>query len=120
MVEAEIDELREIREQMIAAVGTGAIMACSRLNSRLHRRRVEMSGQGTAEGTIERSRGQSVRHQFRVAMRPGRPPVSPPERLAIIDAICSRGPVAAQQAARSHLGSVIQALRGASAPTALA
>jgi hypothetical protein len=36
----------------------------------------------------------------------------PPFRdLAIIDAICSRGPVAAEQAARSHLGSAIQAPR---------
>jgi DNA-binding GntR family transcriptional regulator len=118
VVESEITELREIREQMIAAVDTGAVMTYSGLNNRLHRRMVEMSGQGTAEGVIERLRGQSVRHQFRLAMRPGRPSVSLPEHLAIIDALCSRDPVAAELAARSHLGSVIQALREASATTA--
>ncbi|MEV0479084.1 GntR family transcriptional regulator [Streptomyces sp. NPDC050508] len=119
VAEAEIDELREIREQMIAAVGTGAVMAYSGLNNRLHRRIVEMSGQGTAGSVIKRLRGQSVRHQFRLALRPGRPYVSLPEHLAIIDAIRSRDPVAAERTARSHLGSVIEALRDASAPTAL-
>ena len=117
VAEAEIDELWQIREQMIAAVGTGAVMAYSGLNNRLHRRIVEMSGQSTAESVIERLRGQSVRHQFRLALRPGRPLVSLPEHLAIIDAICSRDPVAAERTARSHLGSVIEALRDASAPT---
>ncbi|WP_327699725.1 GntR family transcriptional regulator [Streptomyces sp. NBC_00459] len=108
---AEIMELREIRERMAAAVGAGAVVTYSELNHRLHRRMLEMSGQRTAEGVIERLRGQSVRHRFRLAMRPGRPSVSLPEHLAIIDALCGRDPDAAERAARNHLGSVIRALR---------
>ncbi|NEC88517.1 GntR family transcriptional regulator [Streptomyces sp. SID12501] len=112
VTEAEIAELREMRERMAAAVDAGALVTYSELNNRLHRRMLEMSGQCTAEGVIERLRGQSVRHQFRLAMQPGRPSVSLPEHLAIIDAICSRDPDAAERAARRHLGSVIRALRG--------
>ncbi|MGI5451882.1 GntR family transcriptional regulator [Streptomyces sp. CA-249302] len=116
VTEAEIAELREIREGMGAAVETGAVMTYSQLNNRLHRRMLEMSGQRTAGGVIERLRGQAVRHQFRLAMQPGRPSVSLPEHLAIIDAICSRDPVAAERATRQHLDSVIQALRGTALP----
>lgn len=109
---AEMAELREIREEMTAAVDAGAVMTYSELNNRLHRRVLEMSGQGTAEGVIERLRSQAVRHQFRLAMQPGRPSVSLPEHLAIIDAICSHDPDAAERAVRHHVGSVINALRG--------
>ncbi|MFD9435800.1 GntR family transcriptional regulator [Streptomyces sp. NPDC060002] len=112
VTEEEMAELREIRRQMAAAVDAGAVMAYSELNNRLHRRVLEMSGQGIAEGVIERLRGQAVRHQFRLAMQPGRPSVSLPEHLAIIDALCSRDPDAAEKAVRHHVGSVIDALRG--------
>ncbi|WP_329268567.1 GntR family transcriptional regulator [Streptomyces sp. NBC_01451] len=111
--EAEIAELCEMGERMAAAVDAGAVMTCSELNNRLHRRVLEMSGQGIAEGVIERLRGQSVRHQFRLAVQPGRPSVSLPEHLAIIDAICRRNPEAAERAVGHHIGSVIDALRSA-------
>ncbi|MER7178335.1 GntR family transcriptional regulator [Streptomyces hyaluromycini] len=111
VTDAEIAELREIRAGMIGAVEAGEVMVYSRLNNRLHRRLVELSGQATAGGVLERLRGQSVRHQFRLALQPGRPAVSLPEHLAVIDAVCGRDPVAAEQAARGHLGSVINELR---------
>ncbi|MBV9381522.1 MAG: FCD domain-containing protein, partial [Streptosporangiaceae bacterium] len=52
-----------------------------------------------------------VRHQFQLALRPGRPQASLPQHLAIIDAIAARRPEAAEEAARGHLRSVIAALR---------
>ncbi|MGW7544613.1 GntR family transcriptional regulator [Streptomyces sp. NPDC054770] len=111
VTDTEIAELREIRAGMIGAVEAGEVMTYSELNNRLHRRLVELSGQATAGGVLERLRGQSVRHQFRLALQPGRPTVSLPEHLAIIDAVCGRDPVAAEQAARGHLGSVVHALQ---------
>ncbi|WP_214325803.1 FCD domain-containing protein [Nonomuraea sediminis] len=44
------------------------------------------------------------------ADRNGRPGVSLPEHLAIIDAVCAHDPEAAEQAARAHLRSVIKTL----------
>jgi DNA-binding GntR family transcriptional regulator len=115
ITDAEIAELRELGESMRAAVASGDVVGYSGFNQRLHRRVREIGGQQTAAQVLERLRGQSVRHQFRLAMRPGRPQVSLPEHLAIIDAICAHHPVEAAEAARVHLQSVIEALREADA-----
>jgi DNA-binding FadR family transcriptional regulator len=57
---------------------------------------------------------QSVRHQFKLSSKPQRAKVSVLEHVAIIDAVVARDPDAAEQAVRSHLLSVIDALRGIS------
>ncbi|GAA3582213.1 GntR family transcriptional regulator [Amycolatopsis ultiminotia] len=114
----EVGELRELGEAMRAAVTAGDVVGYSGLNQQLHRRVREISGQRTAEQVLERLRGQSVRHQFRLAMRPGRPQVSLPEHLAIIEAICAHHSYEAAEAARTHLTSVIEALKAADAAEA--
>jgi DNA-binding GntR family transcriptional regulator len=60
---------------------------------------------------LDRLRYQSGRYQFHVALLPGRPAQSLKEHLAIIEAVCSRDPDAAEAATRDHLFSVIDALR---------
>lgn len=108
---AEIKELRAIGKGMRKAVSGGDVLGYSAFNQELHRRVREISGQHTATNVLERLRAQSVRHQFKLAMHPGRPAVSLPEHLAIIDAICAHDADAAESAARGHLVSVIDALR---------
>jgi DNA-binding GntR family transcriptional regulator len=107
----EIRELESIGAEMRDAVAEGDLLGYSTLNQRLHRRVREIGGQRTASRLLERLRGQNVRHQFRLAMHPGRPSVSLPEHLAIIEAICTHDAHAAEQAARAHLLSVIEALK---------
>ena len=106
----EAGELDAIGESMRLAVASGDVLGYSGLNERLHRRIREISGQRTAATVLERLRAQNVRHQFRLAMYPGRSAVSLPEHLAIIDAIRAHDPDAAEQAARAHLRSVIRTL----------
>jgi DNA-binding GntR family transcriptional regulator len=113
MSESEAAELRAIGTRMAEAVAEGDVLGYSEANQLLHRRVRELSGQTTAAGVLERLRAQSVRHQFGLAMQPGRPAVSLPEHQAIIDAICAHDPRAAEQAARRHLTSVVDALRKA-------
>ncbi|MFD1538357.1 GntR family transcriptional regulator [Nonomuraea guangzhouensis] len=108
---AEAEELRGLGARMSEAVASGDVLGYSSLNQSLHRRIRELSGQATAGDVLERLRAQVVRHQFRLAMQPGRPAVSLKEHLAIIDAICSGDSETAEQAARGHLRSVIEALR---------
>ena len=114
---AEAAELTGIIRAMRAAVDTGDVLAYSDLNERLHRRIRQISGQQTAAQTIERLRGQFVRHQFRLALRPGRPAVSILEHTRLVEAIVSGDAGLAEITMRAHLRSVIDALN-ASTPSA--
>jgi DNA-binding GntR family transcriptional regulator len=103
-------ELREIGAGMQAAVASGDVFGYSDLNRRLHARILAVSGQTTACAVLERLHGQNVRHQFKLAMHPGRPNVSLPQHLAVIEAVCSADVEAAEAAMRTHLRSVIETL----------
>jgi DNA-binding GntR family transcriptional regulator len=103
-------ELREIGKQMRDAVAAADVFGYSDLNKQLHALILTVSGQHTACAVLGRLRGQNVRRQFRLAMHPGRPSVSLPQHLAIIEAICSGDSEAAEAAMRNHLRSVIEVL----------
>ncbi len=107
------EELLTLVRAMREVVAAGDVLAYSSLNHQLHQRIREISGQRTAAQTIERLRGQSVRHQFQLALQPGRPAASLLEHERVVAAIVSRDPAAAEQAMRAHLGSIIVALRAA-------
>jgi DNA-binding GntR family transcriptional regulator len=109
----DLSELARLGKTMRDAVSSGDLLTYSELNHTLHQRIREISGQRTAERTIERLRGQLVRHQFRLALQPGRPSASLPEHEQIIAALTDRDPAAAEHAMRQHLCSVIEALRAA-------
>ena len=105
------DVLTDLGDQLQRAVAAADPMKYSALNRELHRLVREFSQQTVAAELLDRLGAQIVRHQFRLALRPGRPQVSLPEHLAIVDAIVRRDPDAAEAAARAHLTSVIQALQ---------
>ena len=107
----QIAVLTDLGEQLRRAVAAGDPVKYSTLNRELHRLVREFSGQSTASELLDRLNGQIVRHQFRLALRAGRPQVSLPEHLAIVEAIAARDPQRAEAAARAHLQSVITALR---------
>jgi DNA-binding GntR family transcriptional regulator len=111
--DAEARELLDIGRRMSRAVRVGDLLTYSELNQALHTRILQLSGQRTATLTIERLRGQFVRHQFRLALRPGRAAESLPEHERIIAAVVNRDPTAAERAMRRHLRSVLDALREA-------
>ena len=103
--------LRELGENLKLAVAERNPLRYSELNRELHRRVGVISGQAVAVGLLERLHAQLVRHQFQLALRPGRPEVSLPEHLAIAHAVAGRRPADADRAVRAHLASVIEALR---------
>jgi DNA-binding GntR family transcriptional regulator len=117
ITDPEIVELRAIGHDMRRAVAGGDAARYSSLNEKLHARVRDIAGQATATQTLALLRAQSVRHQFRLALRPGRPEVSLPEHVAIIDEICARSPEAAERAMRRHLSSVIDALQAEAEPS---
>jgi DNA-binding GntR family transcriptional regulator len=103
-------ELRAVGAKMTEAVNSGNVLEYSDLNKELHALIIRISGQRAAHEVIERLRAQNVRHQFKLAMHPGRPNVSLPQHLEIIKLICAGKPVAAEAAMRDHLRDVIRAL----------
>jgi DNA-binding GntR family transcriptional regulator len=109
--DAQIEVLTTLGGKLRQAVADGEPMRYSSLNRELHRLVREYAQQPAAAELLDRLNGQIVRHQFRLALRAGRPHVSLPEHLAMIDAIARRDPAAAEAATRAHLASVIAALQ---------
>lgn len=109
-IDDDLAALRRIGEDMKDAVDRGDVFGYSELNRRLHATVRAVAGQSVAGDVLERLRGQNVRHQFRLALLPGRASVSLPQHLEIIDAICARDPQRAEAAMRAHLASVIETL----------
>jgi DNA-binding GntR family transcriptional regulator len=110
--------LRQIAADMKAAFKAGELMRYSELNATLHATIRTIAGHNTAAKIIEQLRGQMVRHQFRLALVPGRPAVSLPQHEAIVAAIVAGDADAAEQAMHAHIDSVAQALRALDATPA--
>lgn len=110
LTDGDRDRLRGLGAAMRDAVASGDLLGYSELNQQLHALIRSLSGQSTAQAVLERLRGQNVRHQFRLAMQPGRPAVSLPQHLEIIDALCAGDADGAEAAVRRHLRSVVEAL----------
>ena len=106
----QVAELTGMAVAMRSAVEAGDLLTYSNLNHDLHRRIREIAAQLTAARAIERLHSQFVRHQFRLALRPGRPQVSLLEHERVVAAIAAGDQAAAEQAMRAHLCSVIGAL----------
>src|SRR6201992_4081067 len=107
----EAAQLRELGRDLESAVAEADPLKYSELNRELHRRVVELSDQQVAPSLLQRLHGQLVRHQFQLALRPGRPEVSLHEHLAIAHAVADRRPGDAVRAVRLHLASVLTGLR---------
>jgi DNA-binding GntR family transcriptional regulator len=103
--------LRQIVTAMKAAWKAGELLRYSELNGELHAAIRSIADHQTSARIIEQLRGQIVRHQFRLALVPGRPAVSLPQHEAIVAAIVAGDPAAAEQAMHQHIDSVIDALR---------
>jgi len=110
ITDEQIAELREIGTAMSSAVTNLDMLGYSDLNAQLHGSLRRIARHRTATRLIEQLHGHMVRHQFRLAFVPGRPSVSLPEHLAIIDAVCARDPERAERAMQAHIDSVLKML----------
>lgn len=111
--DAERAELREIGDRIRRAVEAADVMGYTESTQYLHARIVEISGQRTAQRTLDLLRYQTVRHRFRVALLSGRPAEGLHEHLKLIEAVCSGTPEEAELTMREHLVSVQAALQRA-------
>lgn len=112
---AQAAELRGIVRDMRTAVDRSELLRYSDLNARLHAAIRDISGHETSARLLRQLRDQTVRHQFRLSLVPGRPSVSLPQHEAIVAAVTARDPQAAEAAMRDHLQSVIEAFQALAA-----
>jgi len=107
----DIDDLRAILTQMRALLDTGDLLSASDQNAVLHGKLLEIAGHDTAERLISALKSQLVRFQYRTILLPGRSDRSFAEHQAVVDAIAAGDGAAAEQAMRTHLSHVADALR---------
>jgi len=112
---ADAAELGRIITEMREAVASAELMRYSDANARLHALIRSIGGHQTATGILERLRAQMVRHQFTLALVPGRPAVSLAQHERIVDAITTGDSPGAEAAMLAHITSVIDALTGLAA-----
>ncbi len=115
ITKAEAAALRGIVRDMRDAVARLELLRYRDLNACLHASIRDIAAHETAARLLRQLRDQTVRHQFSLALVPGRPAVSLPQHEAIVAAVTARDPAAAERAMHEHLQSVIDAFRALSA-----
>jgi DNA-binding GntR family transcriptional regulator len=113
----EITSLRALIKEMHTAVDRSELLRYRDLNASLHVAIRDIAAHETSARLLQQLRDQTVRHQFSLALVPGRPAVSLPQHEAIVAAVTARDPVAAERAMHDHLQSVIEAFQALSAAT---
>jgi DNA-binding GntR family transcriptional regulator len=109
----DIEDLEQILEGMRRRVDAGDLLGASDQNAVLHTRIVGISRHDTVARLIATLKSQLVRFQYRTILLPGRSEHSFGEHEAIVRAIAAGDSQAAEQAMRTHLSHVAEALRRA-------
>jgi DNA-binding GntR family transcriptional regulator len=108
----EIEDLERILAEMRRRLDAEDLLGASDHNAVFHTRILEISGHATAARLIATLKSQLVRFQYRTILVPGRSERSFGEHAAIVSAIAAGDPDGAEQAMRTHLSHVAEALRG--------
>jgi DNA-binding GntR family transcriptional regulator len=109
--EADRRELRDLIDQMTAAVEGDDRAGYSKLNRTLHASLPRIARHRVAADLIANLRNRAVHHQFQLAVMPGRASESLAQHRAIVDAVVAGDGAAAEHAMQAHLTSVIDTLR---------
>jgi DNA-binding GntR family transcriptional regulator len=107
----DVASLRAILAEMERLRQADDLVGVSSQNGKLHRRLLEIGGHETASRLIATLNSQIVRFQYRTILLPGRSARSASEHAAIVDAIASGDADAAEDAMRTHLSRIADALR---------
>ncbi len=110
---SDLADLERILDGMRGRLDAGDLLGASDQNAVLHGRILEISRHATVGRLIATLKSQLVRFQYRTILLPGRSERSFGEHAAIVQAIASGDPEAAERAMRTHLSHVAEALRGA-------
>jgi DNA-binding GntR family transcriptional regulator len=102
----EIAALRELGSKLGDRAAHDDLQGFAQLTHQIFEFYVRIANQRVAEEVLARLRVLNSRHRFRLTYRAGRPQVSLPYWLELIDAIAKRDPKAARDALRRHADNV--------------
>jgi len=108
--DTQLAHLRQLGRQMQDALAHFEVVRYSQVNAELHATLREIAAHPHVSRILNELNAQVVQHQFVLALVPGRPAAALREHLAIVDAVCSRDPEAAEEAMRHHIAQVITTL----------
>jgi DNA-binding GntR family transcriptional regulator len=108
----DIEDLGATLAEMRLRLDVGDLLGASDQNALLHGRILEISGHTTVARLIATLKYQLVRFQYRTILLPGRSEHSFSEHSRIVQAIATADSDGAEQAMRTHLSHVAEALRG--------
>lgn len=109
----DVERLRAILGEMRSMLDRGDLLGASDENAVLHRALLQIAGHDTTARLISALKSQLVRFQYRTILLPGRSERSFDEHSAVVEAIAEGDAGAAEEAMRTHLSHVADALRGA-------
>ncbi|MGA9856487.1 MAG: GntR family transcriptional regulator [Solirubrobacteraceae bacterium] len=107
----DIEDLQAILAEMQRLREGDDLLGVSDENAKLHRRLLQISGHATAARLTGTLNSQMVRFQYRTILLPGRSERSAAEHAAIVAAVADGDSRAAEEAMRTHLSHVADALR---------
>jgi len=111
------ERLQERLERHGELVAAGDLLAASEANAAFHATLLELSGHHTVRQLIRALNAHTVRFQFRTILVPGRPAASHAEHRGIAAAVLDGLPDEAEQAMRTHLFHVADALQRSRHPS---
>jgi DNA-binding GntR family transcriptional regulator len=114
--DAGVARLRACLARYRELLDLGDLLGASDANADLHAALLELSGHGTAQRLIHALSSRTVRYRYRTILIPGRPTASEAEHAAIVEAVIARDPDRAEEAMRSHLFNVAQAVQAGAIP----
>jgi len=107
----DIATLRTLLDELAQRLEGGDLLGYSDVNARLHQQLLRIANHATVSRLLDMLKSQNVRFQFRTILVPGRPQQSYQEHAAIVEAVAAHDPDRAEQAMRSHLSLVADALK---------
>lgn len=111
ITETDIRKLKQLAKQMKDRAKHSDVAGFADLTHQAFDLYVRVANQPVAKEVLDKLRDRTVRHRFRLTYRPGRPQVSLPYWLDIIEAICSRHPAGARLALQRHVANVQEAMK---------
>jgi DNA-binding GntR family transcriptional regulator len=111
ITDPEIRELRQLARQLKERAKQNDIAGFAELTHKIFETYVRIADQPVAEEVLARLRDRNTRHRFRLTYRPGRPQVSLPYWLDIVEAICRRDGAGARDALHRHVENIQEAMK---------